>query len=150
MTRESTIGPIYAGTFERSVDVKNRVTIPAEWKVEEGGALFVVPQSKRKFLIGMSPEEFNSVEEQIGQTSLSRAEQRKMIRHFYSSARMVTTDKQGRILLPDEHCKAVGLGNAAVLLGGGKRFEIWSADAWAKVETEDAALIEQAGEELDM
>jgi DNA-binding transcriptional regulator/RsmH inhibitor MraZ len=65
--------------------------------------------------------------------------QRKAIRQFYSQARAVGADSNGRILLPEEQCSALKLEGEVVLVGGRSRFEIWNAKRWAKVSAEESA-----------
>jgi MraZ protein len=62
----------------------------------------------------------------------------RFIRQFYSRAQNLTTDKQGRIVLPEEHCRQLGLKGEVVLVGSHSRFEVWSPEAWQKVREEDA------------
>ena len=62
----------------------------------------------------------------------------RFIRQFYSRAQHLTTDKQGRIVLPEEHCRQLGLKGEVVLVGSHSRFEVWSPEVWQKVSEEDA------------
>ena len=70
--------------------------------------------------------------------SLAPAERRRFIRQFSSRAQHVTSDKQGRIVLPDEQCKQLELRSEVVLVGNYSRFEIWSPEVWQKTMEEDA------------
>lgn len=142
---------IFSGTYERTLDAKNRVTIPSVW-VDFGVTEFqVVPSSGReeRYLIVMPPWEFARVEEKIMGTNWSASEKQKAIRRFYTSARMVVLDKQGRLLLPEEHCQWAGLGQEVALLGAKDRFEIWDAGRWKRsVEADEektAAILSEAG-----
>ena len=92
----------YAGTFERVLDVKNRVTIPAGWLNGGPDEFHAVPSHTGDYLIVMPAEEFNSIETQFRESGLPRDQQRKAIRQFYGQARAVSADAQGRILLPEE------------------------------------------------
>jgi MraZ protein len=144
---EPTSRPIsYAGTFERSMDAKNRVTVPAAWL--EGGShdFHAIPHPAGNFLMVMPPEEFDSIETSIKQSGIPSDMQRKAIRQFYSQARAVAADGNGRILLPEEQCESLGLEGEVVLVGGRSRFEIWNAKRWAKVSAEEsAAYLQVAG-----
>ena len=129
----------YAGTFERSMDAKNRVTIPASWLNGGPDEFHAIPHPGGDFLIVMPPEEFDSVETSIKQSGIPSDMQRKAIRQFYSQARAVGADSNGRILLPEEQCSALKLEGEVVLVGGRSRFEIWNAKRWAKVSAEESA-----------
>jgi MraZ protein len=129
----------YAGTFERSMDAKNRVTIPASWLNGGPDEFHAIPHPSGDFLIVMPPEEFDSVETSIKQSGIPSDMQRKAIRQFYSQARAVGADSNGRILLPEDQCTALKLDGEVVLVGGRSRFEIWNAKRWAKVSAEESA-----------
>jgi MraZ protein len=129
----------YAGTFERSMDAKNRVTIPASWLNGGPDEFHAIPHPSGDFLMVMPPEEFDSIETSIKQSGIPSDMQRKAIRQFYSQARAVGADSNGRILLPEEQCAALKLEGEVVLVGGRSRFEIWNAKRWAKVSAEESA-----------
>lgn len=121
---------LFAGTFERSMDAKKRVSIPSAWLgKKEGEEFYVVLHPRKEFLMVMLPAELVSWEEKfLSDESKSMAQRRAAVRRFYAGAHRVLTDGQGRILLPEEHCEAVGLTNAVVFLGGRSRFEIWDKE----------------------
>ena len=136
----------YAGTFERSMDVKNRVTIPAAWLNGGPDAFHAIPGPTGDCLIVMPPEEFDSIESRIEQSGAPAPERRKAIRQFYSQARAISADSNGRILLPDDHCDSVKLKGEVVLVGGRSRFEIWNAKRWAAVSAEESPSYRQVAE----
>jgi MraZ protein len=136
----------YAGTFERSMDVKNRVTIPAAWLNGGPDAFHAIPGPTGDCLIVMPPEEFDSIESRIEQSGAPAPERRKAIRQFYSQARSISADSNGRILLPDDHCDSVKLKGEVVLVGGRSRFEIWNAKRWAAVSAEESPSYRQVAE----
>ncbi|MCE9543127.1 MAG: hypothetical protein K8R38_06375 [Verrucomicrobia bacterium] len=136
----------YAGTFERSMDVKNRVTIPAAWLNGGPNAFHAIPGPTGDCLIVMPPEEFDSIESRIEQSGAPAPERRKAIRQFYSQARAISADSNGRILLPDDHCDSVKLKGEVVLVGGRSRFEIWNAKRWAAVSAEESSSYRQVAE----
>ena len=136
----------YAGTFERSMDAKNRVTIPAAWLNDGPGEFHAIPHPTGDFLMVMPPEEFDSIETSIKQSGIPSDMQRKAIRQFYSQARAVGADSNGRVLLPDEQCDALKLKGDVVLVGGRSRFEIWNVKRWAAVSAEQATSYRQVAE----
>ena len=98
----------------------------------------------------MPPGEFKRLAEKVEHDeSLQAAERRKLIRQISSRAQHVTSDKQGRIVLPDEQCKLLNLRSEVVLVGNYSRFEIWSPEVWQKAMEEDAQsftyLLERVG-----
>jgi len=144
----SPVNAVYSGTFERSLDAKKRVTVPAKW-LDGGEQDFQVirnPQPDSPCLIVMPPEEFAQMEGRIQGSDLPAPRKRKAIRQFYSSAHAVTSDKQGRILLPEEVCSQAGLTSEVVLVGSKSRFEVWSKQHWQAAVSEDQEAYLEAAE----
>lgn len=118
----------YAGEFRHQLDDKNRVTIPSRWRrngaVEE---FLIVPDPNGQCLLVMLPNEF----ERIGAAAenipgVSPRDARIYLRQLHSQAQHGSSDKQGRLLLPDDLCKQLGLKGEVSLVGGRGRFEIWN------------------------
>jgi len=133
MSQEATT--LYSGTFERSMDAKKRVAVPAPWLSKDEGEIFhVIPHPAERYLMVMPLEEFDRWEQRIQESQATAAEKRMAIRKFYSEAHTATTDKQGRILLSDKHCERGELAGEVVFVGGRSRFEIWSRERYAAVD----------------
>ena len=133
---------IFSGEYRHTVDEKNRVTVPAPWRrFSEAEEFFTVPDPHGNFLMVMPPEEFRGMSDRVkADTSFNPAMKRAFIRQFYSRAKLCTTDRQGRILLPDDHRGQAGLQGEVVMVGVHSRFEIWNPETWARVsaaESED-------------
>lgn len=128
---------VYAGTFERAMDGKHRVTIPAAWLGKGVNEFHAIPNPVEACLIVMPAEEFNAIEERIHQSGAAPAERRKAIRQFYSQARAVSADAQGRILFSEEQCQILQLRSEVVLVGGRSRFEIWNAARWKAISKDE-------------
>jgi DNA-binding transcriptional regulator/RsmH inhibitor MraZ len=76
--------------------------------------------------------------------------QRKAIRQFYSQARAVGADSNGRVLLPEEQCGALKLEDDVVLVGGRSRFEIWNAKRWAAVSAAESDSYRKVAEMIGL
>ena len=149
MSKSTPNATIYAGEFRHAVDAKHRVTIPSRWRSgDEEEEFFAVPDPRGEFLMVMPPPEFNRVKEDVeASTSVSPADRRKFIRRFYALAQRVTVDKQGRVLLPEEPCRRLGLEGDVVLIGSHSRMEIWNPQRWvASTAEEDEVFRRVAGE----
>lgn len=127
----SQTSPLFAGEFRHALDSKNRITIPARWREGATEEFFLVPDQSNSFLLVMPQQEFEKVNETVlNNAEISAADRRVFVRRFYSLAQNCTVDKQGRLLLPEEHCRQVGLKGEVVLVGSLRRFEIWNPDLW--------------------
>jgi MraZ protein len=135
MPAKQTPQPIFSGQFRHTMDDKKRVTIPSRWRKGKADEFFVVPDQSDSFLLVMPPDEFQKVSAEVAANAgISAQEKRIFVRQFYSRAHTSTADAQGRLVLPDDHCRQVGLRKEVVLVGILQRFEIWSPERWARVE----------------
>jgi transcriptional regulator MraZ len=131
--------PIFAGEFRHAIDAKNRVTIPSRWRSGEVDEFFAVPNPENGSLMVMPIAVTHEVAARAkSDPRFTPQDVQRFIRQFYSRAQHLTTDKQGRIVLPEEHCRQLGLKGEVVLVGSHSRFEVWSPEAWQKVREEDA------------
>jgi MraZ protein len=134
MATQSHPKPIFSGRYRHAMDKKHRITIPARWRSDgDEDEFFIVPDQSDSYLLVMRPEEFQKVEETVSKhEGLTPLERRAFIRRFYSNAQQCFSDKQGRLLLPEEHRKQVGLRDEGelVIAGSLSRFEIWNGKRW--------------------
>ncbi len=118
----------YAGEFRHQLDDKHRVTIPSRWRRNGAAEEFImVPEASGQCLLVMPPNEF----ERIGAAAenfpaVSPRDLRIYLRQLHSQAQHGASDKQGRLLLPDDLCKKLELKREVALVGGRGRFEIWN------------------------
>jgi len=144
--------PVYAGEFRHAVDAKNRVTIPSRWRSDTAGEeFFAVPDPRGDYLMILPPSVFERVKENVeANTSIAAADRRKFIRRFYAQAQLVGADKQGRVLLPEEHCRRLGLEGEVVLSGSHDRIEIWNTNRWTSVMADDEEVFRRVAEEVGL
>jgi len=132
---------IFSGKFERSMDAKKRVTVPASWLSSGESQEFyslVNPNPNEPYLMVMPPEEFRAIQEKVDQTNMPEAQKRKFMRQFSSNARTISVDKQGRVLLPEQQCTDASLKDEVILIGAMKRFEIWNPEHWNDTSTAES------------
>jgi MraZ protein len=142
---------LYSGIFERSMDAKKRVAVPASWlSKDEGEILHVIPHPSEGYLMVMPTGEFDRWEQKINESAASPAEKRMAIRKFYSEAHSATTDKQGRIVLHEKHCERAGLTGEVIFVGGRSRFEIWSRERHEAAEAGQTAAYERVAEAIGL
>jgi MraZ protein len=120
--------PIFSGAFRHALDGKKRVTIPSRWR-GGGDEFFLQPHHKHRCLIAIPPVEFQEIREKALQR-LPAEKQADFLRQFGSRSLHCTLDKQGRLLLSDDQCRAAGLQGEVVLVGLVGRFEVWNPEAW--------------------
>ena len=130
--------PFYAGEFRHSIDEKNRITIPARWRRDGAEEFIILPEANNHFLLVMPPQEFsrmNSAAE--SNADIPARDRRVFFRQLHSRAQHGSADRQGRLVLPEDVCKKVGLKGEVALVGGRGRFEIWNLTRWKQANAEE-------------
>ena len=130
----------FAGEFRHSIDEKNRITIPSWWRGEKAEEFIILPEPQGQYLLVMSPEEFARMSAQAeANSTLSARDRRVFSRQLHSRAEHGSSDKQGRLVLPEAHCRELGLKGEVALVGGRGRFEIWNLQKWKRAHEEETA-----------
>jgi MraZ protein len=88
----------------------------------------------------MSLEDWESFSERLNTLSLADPRGRDTARFFFSGASEDRPDKQGRISVPEPLRRHAGLEGDVVVLGAGRRIEVWSPERW---ESRRAVVEEQ-------
>jgi MraZ protein len=139
--------PNLFGDFRHSLDEKNRLTIPSRWRRAEGEEWVVVPNAKQQFLMVMFPEAFARVTAEVdANPAIPPDKRRTFLRQFHAQAQHGVADKQGRLVLSEQHCRDVGLKGEVALVGGRGRFEIWNAAKWKRSQEEESATYQHVAE----
>ncbi|QQE13417.1 hypothetical protein JD969_08155 [Planctomycetota bacterium] len=134
---------VFTGTYEHSIDAKNRLAIPAPIRAQiqraagagEGDAiaLFVIPGEltpEGGSLSVYTESDFEKRAEQLDSSELDADELLEYERILFSLASRVEIDKQGRIRLPETLLKRTNLPTDIVLLGVKDHLEVRSREAW--------------------
>jgi MraZ protein len=130
----------FAGEFRHAIDEKNRITIPARWRRDGTEEFIILPEATHQFLLVMSPEEFSRMSATAeSESNVSARDRRIFLRHLHSRAEHGMADRQGRLVLPEDLCKKVGLKGEVALVGGRGRFEIWNLGRWKKAHEEETS-----------
>lgn len=141
---------IFFGEFRHAFDGKNRVTIPARWRLNGSDEVFMAYKPKRSCIAVLPSDVFQRIGEESRALAASPAEHRLFMTHFYSQAMHANIDKQGRLLVPEELRAKAGLDGELVLTGMSDRFEIWNPAKWAARQEADRAAFENLEERMGL
>ncbi|OQX37980.1 MAG: cell division/cell wall cluster transcriptional repressor MraZ [Oceanospirillales bacterium LUC14_002_19_P2] len=141
---------MFRGVNAINMDAKGRLAIPTRYRSVlsmpcEGHLVATIDTEERCLLI-YPVDEWEIIQAKIESLPsfhpLSRRIQRLLIGH----ATDLEMDGSGRILVPPLLRDYAGLGKKTVLLGQGKKFELWDEVCWN--ERRDAYLQETGGADL--
>ena len=140
---------MFTGTYQNSIDSKNRMIIPAKYRDLLGGKCMLT-RGFDKCLYIYSMEDWEVLVEKISALKQSDRDVRKFIREFFSNTEECHLDAQGRILIP-QHLKAyAGITKDMVTKGSMDKIEIWSAEVLEDPEGENMMDNEEFVKKLDM
>src|ERR1700719_4732715 len=124
----------FRGTFEHTLDAKNRLTVPVKYRTALGdGALLAMPLDQQPCVAIWLPGEYASYTAgalaELPPLSPRRSE---LERFFFGNSQLVELDGAGRVMLPAfliEHAK---LAKDVFVVGAGSRLELWGRAAWSE------------------
>jgi MraZ protein len=123
---------VFRGRYEHTIDTKGRISIPAKFReiLNKKYDDRLIITNFDHCLIAFPFEEWNLLEQKAGSFSLMKKETSAFFRFFYSSAIDCSIDKQGRLLIPQTLRDYANLQKDVVLVGEGKRIEIFGKERW--------------------
>lgn len=125
------------GEYRHSIDEKGRLIIPAKYR-DILGDNFVVTKGLDSCLFIYPNDEWTSFENKLRGLPLTNQNARHFSRFFLAGAVSCDTDKQGRILVPQNLREFAKLEKEVVLVGVSSRVEIWSKENWETYINEES------------
>ncbi len=140
---------MFRGVNPINLDTKGRMAMPMRYRERiadccEGQMVATIDTETHCLLLYPLPE-WEVIERKIEALSSFRKETRRIQRLLIGHATDLELDGAGRMLLPATLRDYAGLDKKIVLLGQGKKFEIWSEDHWLKTREEYLADVESEG-----
>jgi len=143
---------MFLGRYCYNLDEKGRLAIPAKLRSgpDEGEAeadgRWVLAQGLDHCLFLYSHKEWGEISARIQSLAANRAATRRFARILFAGAVEVALDQQGRINIPAHLREWASLEREAVVIGVGRRIEIWDKKSWQDYSA--AADYEEAAEKL--
>jgi MraZ protein len=131
----------FNGTFEHTLDAKNRLTVPSRFRAELSRGVFLVQGPDP--CISLYPA---TTYEALTQASLAglnpmSSQARQLRRMFHAYATSTELDSAGRVMLTPRHLSHATIERDVVVIGAGECLELWSRESW---EDYDRTLTSQA------
>ncbi|MEE0741459.1 MAG: division/cell wall cluster transcriptional repressor MraZ [Emergencia sp.] len=135
------------GTFNNSIDAKNRMIVPSKHRDQLGGRC-VLTRGLDQCLYIYSMAEWEKQMEKIEALPESDPKVRAFIRHFCANAVDCEFDKQGRIVIPAELKEYAGIDKELVTMGAMRKIEVWSREVWDAPDNENKMDSEEFADSL--
>lgn len=126
---------IFRGINNLTLDAKGRMAIPSRYRerlMESCGGRLIVTVDPDRCLLVYPLHEWEIIEAKLAELPSLDRQSRLMQRLLIGHATEAELDSQGRILLPTMLRDYAGLDKKCVLIGQGKKFEIWDEQLWTK------------------
>ncbi|MCG6937640.1 MAG: division/cell wall cluster transcriptional repressor MraZ [Gammaproteobacteria bacterium] len=123
----------FRGINNIAIDAKGRMAMPARYReslLEGCGGRLVVTVDRDHCLLVYPLPEWEVIESKLVNLPSLNKTARLLQRLLIGHATELEMDGQGRILLPAMLRDYAGLNKKAVLIGQGKKLEIWDEDTW--------------------
>lgn len=135
------------GKFYHRLEEKGRLSLPKKFRQE--ATAWVVTRGLDGCLFLFKQENFESQLAVVTQRTFTKKANRDFVRLLTNEAHAVSTDKHGRVNLPDYLIKFAQLKQELVVVGSLERVEIWDRDRYHRYidQLEDTA--EQIAEQID-
>src|SRR3990167_6832020 len=125
---------MFRGLNAIAIDDKGRLAVPARYRDlvqdEADGILVVTIDTEERCLLLYSYPQWEEIELKLQALPSFHPAARRIQRLLIGHATEVEMDRNGRILLPALLREYAGLGEMVMLIGQGKKFEIWGESQW--------------------
>lgn len=130
----------FYGSAEHSIDDKNRVTVPVQFRTGLGENFYLCKGMNDRCLWLLPEHEFKTLLDTM-KDKIPRSDRRgqKFIAMFTESAQDRRLDRQNRIAVPTELLEYAGITSKVKIYGHDERIEIWALEKWQDEMTEDFA-----------
>ncbi len=145
----------FYGLYHTTMDDKGRFALPAKLRSVVGKdkkplleADLVLTKGLEGCLTLYPPEEWADIQDRLSSLTFTRKDFRFFGRRFYSSAGLVSPDRNGRILIPSHLVKEAALTKDLMVIGVNRWIEIWNPERYQYYLEQFSGSYEDVAERL--
>ncbi len=120
----------FHGTFEHSLDAKNRLTIPAKFRAALAGRVFLVRSVDPCISVYPETTYTGLTETALAGLNPFSPQARELKRMFFGNATDIELDSAGRVMLTQRQLDHAGIDREVVITGAGDCLELWDRSGW--------------------
>ncbi len=143
---------MFRGINGINIDAKGRIVMPTRYRdrlqEESSGRVVMTIDTDERCLLLYPIQAWEVIENKLAELPSFNPQARRIQRLLIGHATEIELDNNGRILLPSILRDYAGLQKEAMLIGQGKKFELWDEAHWQ--ERRGAWLAEEAIVNSDM
>ena len=126
---------MFFSTFEKALDSKRRIVVPAEFRAAVAGpfdGVFCFPSIDADCIEGGGKALFDRNEALINELEVGDPLRYSLEFTLRGGMAQLSFDTAGRITLPENLCEMFGLVDMVTVVGLGDRFQVWSSEAFQR------------------
>ena len=121
----------FRGTFDHTLDAKNRLTIPSRFRSALAGGI-VLAKGLERCVAVWTPDAYEAYTAAALEGLHPLSKQAQKLRRFFSANSLDTElDAAGRVMVPSFLLEHAGLAKDVVVTGAGEALEIWDRATWS-------------------
>jgi MraZ protein len=125
---------MFRGVHNINLDAKGRMAIPARYRQllqeRDNGSLVVTIDTEETCLMVYPLNEWEPIQAKLEALPSFNPTARRIQRLIIGHATDIDMDANGRLLLPAPLREYAGLDKKMIMMGQGKKFELWDEDHW--------------------
>ncbi|MGH6989570.1 MAG: division/cell wall cluster transcriptional repressor MraZ [Stellaceae bacterium] len=134
---------LFVSSYTNKIDRKGRVSVPAQFRqiLNAKGSDMVVlyPHQAYGAIEGSGMDWLEDYAQRLAQLP-EYDEERNSLLTLFADVVQIAPDGEGRIILPEALRDPAGIGDTALFVGAGLKFEIWDPARYAEHKARMAAL----------
>jgi MraZ protein len=120
----------FRGTFDFTLDAKNRLTVPAKFRAALADGVVLAKGIERNVALWTPAAYEAQVAAALAGRNPASPQGRELRRFFSANAVDTELDSAGRVMVPAFLAEHAGLRREVVVAGAGECLEVWDRDAW--------------------
>ena len=138
----------FSGTYEHTLDAKNRLTVPSKYRAALAGTVFLVRGVDPCIELYPAATYNAMTEATLARVNPLSPQGRQLRRVLHASSVEQQLDSAGRVTLPPRLMEHAGIERDVVILGTGDCLELWDRAAWEDYDRELVARAPELTEQL--
>jgi MraZ protein len=120
----------FRGTFDFTLDAKNRLTVPARFRAQLSDGV-VLAKAFEPCVSLWTPAAYDAYQAAVlGDLNPASPDARKLAQYFSANAVDSELDAAGRVMVPSRLLAHGSLSREVVVTGAGDHLQIWDRGAW--------------------
>ena len=138
----------FRGLHEHSLDSKDRITVPAQYRASFADGVVLMQGTERCVEIWPAKAAEENEKRTLAHLNPMSRDARRIQRRFFAHSESADLDAAGRVRLSRQLIEHAGLEGRCIVAGMGSRLEIWSPEHWLVEDEENEQLTPELTESI--